>query len=119
MKKVKNILWSILMVPLFLLAACVSLTPTIVPPMTEELGYEIPNIKGITLHGIVKGKYKIEVAKMKLWKYTVDSTLQLTEEARGQIMDIITVIGLGGTAALPAALRRLPKGAAYKKEEEE
>ena len=119
MKKVKNILLCILMVPLLLLAACVSLTPTIVPPLTEELGYNIPNIKGVTLHGIVKGKYNLEVEKMKLWKYSVDGTLQLTESARNQIMDLVTVVALGGTAALPAALRKLPKGAAFKKEEEE
>jgi len=99
------------------LLACNAITPTIVPPMTEELGYEVPSIKGITLVGLVQGAYTLEQKKMELWGYSVQSTLKATVEARDGLLNLLTVLGLGGTAALPLALKRPPKGYVPEREE--
>lgn len=97
-----------------LLVGCRSLTPTVVPPLTKELGFSVPNVKGITTMGMIDASYNYQVEKMKLWKYSVDYTLEATERGRQGVLDIMTMIGLGGTAALPVALRKLPKGAVMK-----
>jgi len=122
MKKFFKLLLAVVMAPVMLLAGCAMLTPTIVPPMTTELGYHIPHITifgiDITTMGIIKGDYAFELEKIKLWKYSVDSTLEATETARSGVMDLLTVVGLGGTAALPFAAKHIPKKVAKKEDED-
>lgn len=101
---------------LILLASCRYLTPTIVPPLTDELGYHIPSYRRVTVLGLVEGAHRLEAEKMKLWGYSVRETISATDSARSQVMDLLTVVGLGGTAAIPAALKKVPRG--YKPENE-
>lgn len=98
------------------LLACNAITPTVVPPMTEELGYHVPNFRGVTVVGLVSGAYKLEEKKFELWGFSVESTLKATLEARDGLLNLLTVLGVGGTAALPLALKRPPQG--YVKKED-
>lgn len=122
MKKIRSFLYYAFCVTLIgittLLASCAYLTPTVVPPLTEELGYEIPNFYGITTTGLIKGSYSLEAEKMKLWGFTVNATLEATETARNGLIELAAVIGLGGSAALPMALNRVPRGAVRKEDHE-
>jgi len=119
MKAIKSFFGIVVGVILFALIGCAYITPTIVPPMTEELGYAVPNLYGVTVTGLVEGSYKLEVQKLKLWKYSVDATLQATEGIRSGLVELAALVGLGGTAALPMALKRLPSGAVKKEDYEE
>lgn len=116
MKTFKTILFAPLVFMLMVLASCEMITPTVVPPMTDALDYSVPNWGGVTTTGLVRGSYELELNKLKLWKYSVDATLQATEGIRVGLVDLLAVLGLGGTAALPLALRSVPKTAVKKED---
>jgi hypothetical protein len=122
MRKIFKLLLVVVMAPVMFLAGCAMIMPTVVPPMTKEMGYHVPHITiwgiDISTMGFVEGSYAFEVEKLKLWQYSVDRTLEATETARNGIMDLLTVVGLGGTAALPFAAKHVPKGAQQIKKEE-
>lgn len=90
------------------------LTPTIVPPGSEELGYDVPDLWGITTVGLIRGSVKVEEAKLKAFDTTATVVIESTEETKGGLIEILAVLGLGGTATLPFALKKLPKGATMK-----
>lgn len=100
------------------MAGCRSITPVVVPPVTEELGYEVLNYKGVTTIGILETTIKFETLKLKGWSAMADVSIELSDTARKGTMDLLTLLGLGGTAALPLALKKLPKGAVRKDEKE-
>jgi hypothetical protein len=83
--------------------------------MTDELGYSVPNWGGVTTTGLVRGYYELELQKVKLWGYSVKATLEATEAVRGGLVELAAILGLGGAAALPMALKRVPKGAVSEK----
>ena len=114
-KRFTTFLSVIASVVLFILAGCALITPTIVPPLTTKLGYSVPNIKGVTTVGLVKGALKVEQERLRVFDSMATLTLEATEKAKNEIIDIVAMLGLGGTATLPWALRKVPKG--YKKEE--
>lgn len=94
-----------------LLTGCESLTPTRVPPLSKELGYDIPDYKGWTTTGINEGYYKIEVEKLGILRTMIDVVNTPALQAREQVVswgNIAMSAGLFG--GIPLALRKIPKG---------
>lgn len=89
------------------------ITPTIVPPLSEELGFDIPDLFGVTTVGIVMGTLEKEKLRLMALDKSASMTLAATNEVKGGVMDIIALLGLGGTAMLPVAAKKLPKGAKW------
>jgi hypothetical protein len=91
------------------------ITPTIVPPLAEQLGYNIPDVKGVTTVGIVKGFLEVEKLKLQTLDASAHMTLKATQTAVDGLLGVLATLGLVGTGVgVPVALRRLPKGAVSK-----
>jgi hypothetical protein len=75
-----------------LFVGCSHMMPTKVPPLTEEFGYSVPNIKGITTVGINEGVYNIEVAKLETWRLMLDIVNKPMIEAHGVAVDWLSFI---------------------------
>ena len=110
----KKFLGHVFSVILLILAGCAIITPTIVPPLSDELGFNVPNIKGVTTVGIIKGTLVVEQARLRAFDEMATLTLKATDEVKTGIIDIVAMLGLGGTAMLPMAMKRIPPG--YKKD---
>ena len=103
-----------------ILSGCQWATPTTLPPLSEKLGYKIPNFKGVTTVGLIEGKYAIELEKLKVLRTMSDVVIEPALEAREMAVDWINVgLSAGMFGGLPLALRKLPKGAVRKEEHEE
>ena len=98
--------------------SCALVTPTTVPPLTETLGYHVPNYKGVTTVGLVKGTLEVERARLMTFDKMATISLQATEQVKTGIMDILALVGMGGTALIPLALKKVPRGAVSKAEHE-
>jgi hypothetical protein len=94
-----------------LFVGCAHMMPTMVPPLTDELGYSVPNIKGVTTVGINEAIYGVEVAKLETWRLMVDIVNKPMVEAHGVAVDWLSV-ALAGTAfgGIPLAMKKVPKG---------
>jgi hypothetical protein len=119
MKKVaqKLIAWVLrgiyLLVAVFttLFVGCSHMMPTRVPPLTEEFGYNVPNIKGYTTVGINEAVYGVELAKLETWRLMLDIVNKPMIEAHATMIDWMSVALAGTTfAGIPMALRKVPKG---------
>ncbi len=97
------------------LAGCRVITPMPVPPLAEELGYNVPNYKGITTIGLVEGTLKVEDLKLTTFKTAAESLITVMDAARESAIDWIAMAGMGSAGALPLALKRVPKGAVKKR----
>jgi hypothetical protein len=117
-RQIKKLLGWFASIVLFITAGCALITPTIVPPLTNALGFNVPNIKGVTTVGIVKGALVVEREKLKVFDSMAHLTLTATEDAKNGIIDVVAMLGLGGSALLPMALRKVPSGAVSKDEHE-
>ena len=113
----------VILIPLLFLTGCASaslvdmITPTIVPPLSEQLGYNIPDCKGITTVGIVKGCLEVERLRLVALDSSASVTLKATETAVDGFLALLASLGLIGTGVgVPVALRRLPKGAVSREE---
>lgn len=116
-KAIGLVFYTVFAIMTTLFVGCSHMMPTKVPPLTEEFGYSVPNIKGITTVGINEGVYNIEVAKLETWRLMLDIVNKPMIEAHGVAVDWLSV-ALAGTAfgGIPLALKKVPKG--YRKEEE-
>lgn len=70
------------------------ITPTIVPPLAEELGYNVPNIKGVTTVGIVKGILATEKLRLEALDSSARLTLTATEGAVNGTLGLLTALGI-------------------------
>jgi len=113
---------------IILLSGCKTLTPTRVPPFTEELGYHIPNYKNWTLTGISESvveleslkleiKYEVDAAKLKALGTLVESVNAPFYLLREEAINWFNIALSGGLfGGLPLALRKLPRGAIRKEQ---
>ena len=115
-KKVVSAVYLVTVLTFALLAGCAYITPAPVPPLADELGFEILNYKGVTTVGVIRSSVKLYNLKLRVFEETANSTIELVESARATILEMAGLVGLGGTAALPAALRMMPKGAVKKED---
>ncbi|MDB4261286.1 hypothetical protein N9878_00325 [bacterium] len=122
MKKFTKAVRVSIMVPLGIIAiamtSCAFLTPTTVPPLTEELGYKVLNWHGVTTTSLVRGTVRLEQKKLQLWSKVAQDWADTSDKIRDMAVDLVAVVGLGGLSALPSAFDRLPKGAVRKEDHE-
>jgi hypothetical protein len=69
----------------------------------------VPNIKGVTTVGLIKTSLRIEQAKLQMFDQMATVTLKATDEVKNGIIDIVAMLGLGGTSMLPLALKMKPR----------
>lgn len=110
-------LYTVFAVMTTLFVGCSHMMPTRVPPLTQEFGYTVPNVKGVTTVGINEAVYNVELAKLETWRLMLDIVNKPMIEAHAVAVDWLSV-ALAGTAfgGIPLALKKVPKG--YKKEDE-
>ena len=106
------------MLPILMIAGCASaspidfIIPTIVPPMSEQLGYDIPDLGGVTSVGIVKSYLEVERVKLMALDSSAHITLKATESVVDGLLGLLASLGIGTAGiGIPVALRRLPRGA--------
>jgi hypothetical protein len=104
-----------------LLTGCVGMMPTRVPPMTSELKYKVPNIKGWTTVGMNEAAYNWEAEKLNFWKISMDFVNKPMIALHEQAVDWLNIglsAGLfgGAPAAVALALKKAPKGSVKKEE---
>lgn len=93
------------------LSGCQYLTPTRVPPLSEELGYEVPDWKGWTLVGLNEASYKFAYEKLKLYRVMVNIVNEPALQAREQVINWGNIaLSAGAFGGIPLALRKVPKG---------
>lgn len=114
----KRLLFVLIPIIVVALCGCASaspidlITPTIVPPLAKQLGYDIPDIKGVTTVGIVKGFLEVEKLRLMALDSSASLTLKATQTAVDGLLGLLATVGLvGAGVGVPVALRRLPKGA--------
>jgi hypothetical protein len=73
--------------------------------MTTQLGFEVPNIKGVTTVGLIKLTLRKEQLKLRVFDEMATITLKATDEVKNGIIDVVAMLGLGGTSLLPLALK--------------
>jgi len=94
-----------------LIAGCSNITPTRVPPLTEEFGYKVVNFKGWTLVGLNEWSFKIESSKLDTWGIMVETVNRPALAARDEVIDLWSMVATGGLfGGIPLALRKPPKG---------
>jgi hypothetical protein len=104
------VLYTLFSVFFTLVSGCAYFTPTRVPPMTKELGYEVLNYKGWTTTGLNEGTYKLELEKLKLFRVMVDVVNEPALEAREQVIDWVNVgLSAGVFGGIPLAYMKDPK----------
>jgi len=109
-------LYLLFSVSITIFVGCESVMPTRVPPLSEELGYDIPDYKGWTTTGLNEGYYNIELQKLKILRTMVDVVNVPALQARDQAIDWINVgLSAGVFGGLPLAFLKVPKGSVSKK----
>jgi len=105
------------------LTGCVGVMPAFVPPLTEALGFHVPNIKGVTTVGLNEGAYKWEAEKLNFWRRSMDFVNQPMIALHDQAVDWLNIV-LSATAfgGLPAvaliAGKKIPSNAIKKEDHE-
>jgi len=106
-------------------AGCASATPldwvwpAPVPlGVTNYVEHPVLSFKGITTLSILKAtqreiefKHQLNEFEYQIASNATSVTIKASERARDGFVGLLATIGLGGTAALPLALKRVPKGA--------
>jgi hypothetical protein len=101
-----------------LLAGCQHLTPTKVPPLTDELGFSVVNYKGWTTVGLNQWAYKIHSSKLDTWGLMMDMVNNAALQARDGVIDLWSMAATAGTfGGIPLALRKVPPGYVRKEDE--
>jgi hypothetical protein len=95
------------------------ITPTIVPPLAEELGYTVPNIKGITTAGIIKGTLEVERLRLQAFDSSAHLTLKATQNAVDGVLTVLAALGLGGAPAAFMAGKKRKRPEDFTREEYE
>jgi hypothetical protein len=117
LKATVGTLYAVVAVIITLFTGCASLMPTRVPPLTAELGYDVPDYKGWTVVGLNDGAYRMEVEKLKVWKVMIGLVNDPALALHGQAVNWLNMALAGGAlGGIPLALKRVPPG--YTKKEE-
>jgi hypothetical protein len=103
------------------LTGCVGMMLTAVPPLTESLGYRVPNLWGVTTVGLNEGSYTWEAEKLNFWRTSMDFVNQPAIDVHAQAVDWLNIAlsaSVFGGIPLVAkvALKKLPKGAVSEKD---
>ena len=105
------------------MTGCVGLMPTREPPMTQELGFDVPDVKGWTFVFLNEAAYNWEAEKLNFWKISMDFVNKPMIALHEQAVDWLNIglsAGLFGGAptAVALALKKVPKGSVKKEDHE-
>lgn len=106
-KLLRKIVASLFAAAMFLCASCAVLTPAPVPPLTKDLGFHIPNYKGITTTGLISATVKVETARLSALSTSAALTIEAVETARKGFMDYAMAGGFAAMGLSPLAARKI------------
>ena len=107
-----NVKKTVVVIASALAAGCVSpklldmVTPMPVPPMVEEIGYNIPDYKGITTVGAVNFVYDCEVIRLKTFKTSSEAVIEPIRAARQDLITTLALIGVPAAGVAGASMKR-------------
>ena len=109
-KFVSGVLYTLVALTVTLFSGCAYITPTLVPPLSREIGYEIPSWGDWTTTGLNESVYRIEVEKLKILRVMVDVVNIPALEAREGAINWLNVgLSAGMFGGIPLAGALIPR----------